>query len=448
MKQYKSYWIVFISLLLAIVMVDIDTTAINLAITTIIKDLGLSISQGQWIIDGYTMAAAVLMAFAGRVGDLFGYRKVLLYAYIVFIFASLIAGCAPNFSLLVLGRFIQGMCVAFTFPISIALVRVVFPKGKQGLAVSMLISAAGISQAIGPTFGGLMIEYASWRWIFLINVPLSLIAFYILYTFLGKQEQKKSVSLHYLTLVPLIVGLFSLMTAFNEVNQLGLLSVSFIGLLLLSIVSLTFFVYIEIHGKTPLLDLKLLLSEAFSSLLLVRFLVNFTYFSLLFGLGLVLRQALHYSAMDAGFIMLSLTVIIVVLALPVGKIIDKIGPLKPLLLGCVLMLLSCIALSFQSNYESLPALMCILFVAGVATSFLIPASTTAAMLSIPPEKTGAAMGVFATFGFLGNSLGVAISGSIIAHYLPLAGFVKAMMLCALFFLFAIGLTLNVFLKKK
>lgn len=419
-------WLVFIGLALAIMMVDLDITATNLAISKIISELKLSISNGQWVIDGYSMSAAVLMAFGGRCGDRYGHRKIMFSALCLFAFASLAVGMSCNSWSIILSRLLQGACVAFTFPLATVIVRQIFPAEQRGFAIGLLISIAGISQAIGPSFGASMITLASWRLIFLVNVPLAIIALLLIRLINIEHEPTSNTKLDIMSLMFLVVGLFSLLTGLNEINRFGILSIPLLSLLFIAIISLAVFTYKEVKGNKPLLDLKLLLDATFSTLITTRLIVNFVYFGWLFSISLLLQKHLHYSIFMSGLIMLSLTAVTAILAAPIGKLLDKVGCKKPLLIGLLLMLLSCLLIAQPWVYSSQLGLILSLIACGFSISLLVPSTAVASIKSVSMQKAGAAMGVLFTCGFLGNALGVAVTGSLLAHYGFASGFSYAL----------------------
>lgn len=408
--QNQKWW-VFFATALAIIMVDIDITAVNLALTTIEQDLDISMSTVQWIIDGYMIAAAALMAFSGKISDILGHKRVFLFGLAFFMLASLIVGVAYAPSTLILGRILQGSCIAFTFPISMVILRSVFPKDQQGFAIGLMVAIAGFAQALGPTFGGIVIEFFNWRYIFYINVPLSLLAFIIAYVAVPHspqitQKTPKNMS----AVIIFITGLLMIMTALNEIGRWGADSVTFLSVLFIGIGLTTLFTIIEYRAPDPILDLHLLAKRNFGLLNLLRIFLNFVYFALLFTLSLFLQNIMGYSAIQAGFILLCLTLVFGVVSIPAGKLVDKIGVKKPCEWGMLLLALSC--LLFSAVYIVLsPALVIIaLILAGVAIGLSIPASGTAVLFTAPLDKLGAAMGLFFTTSFIGSSLGVAISG--------------------------------------
>jgi DHA2 family multidrug resistance protein len=404
-------WWVFFATVLAIVMVDIDITAVNLAISTIDKDLHLGLSTAQWVIDGYMISAGALMAFGGRLSDAVGCKRMFLFGLCLFIISSLLVGLANSASVLIFGRILQGASVAFTFPISMVMVRVVFPVEQQGFAVGLIMAIAGFAQALGPTFGGFMIEYFNWRYIFLINIPLSIISIIATYLAVPEDKQEKITIPKNFSLVSLFVmGLLMFMTAINELPHWGVTSSLFAVLLIGGMLVVGIFIYIEFRVSEPILDLRLLLQRDFALLNIVKIIINFIYFSLLFILSLFLQNIIGYSALYAGYLLLFLTLAYGILSVPAGKLVDKIGIVIPLSVGMGLLAMSTFMFAMLYFYYSLYLVIIALLLAGISIGLTIPASGTAVIFSVAREKLGSAMGIFFTTGFIAGSLGVGISG--------------------------------------
>lgn len=257
-------WWVFVATALAVMMVDIDITAVNLALATIARELNVGLSTAQWIIDGYMIAAASLMALGGRLSEIFTGRRVFLFGLGLFAIASFAVGFSTGTWSIISSRILQGACIAFTFPVAIILVRQIFPVEKQGFVIGLMVAIAGLSQALGPTIGGVIIHVLSWRWIFFLNVPLALFAFVVASYALPKVKiPSATYSLHMKGVMALVLGLFGIMTALNEVLRWGVNSIQFIGLLSIGFVLLIVFIFIEFKSRNPLLELRLLINRNF-----------------------------------------------------------------------------------------------------------------------------------------------------------------------------------------
>lgn len=439
-NTYK--WLVFVGLALAIVMVDIDMTAINLVAATIVQKLNLPTSVAQWIIDGYTMAAAALILVSGFYADQRNRKKLYLSVLAVFAIASAAIGFADSSWTLIVGRIIQGSYVAFTFTIGSSIIRDIFPNNKQGFAIGLLISIAGVAQALGPTIGEVIISWMNWRWIFLINLPISLIAMTSIGLYLPAKKVIKKKSLNIESAMLLILTLFALLTLSNEFSSKQSNIITLFGLAAITIMGLFSLAVREYKSKELLIDLELFSNKIFSSIIIIRFFISFIFFGWLYLLGHLLLITLHYSPLISGCILLSLTLTIAALSAPIGRFIDNRGFDQAIFIGSVLLVVANLLMIFSSYYHAALILCITLVLGGVANAFLFSATAVACMKSSPLEKNGTAMGIFFTCGFVGSALGVAVLGAV-ANVSPIfmTGFTHCMIICTLI---SIGL---LFLQK-
>jgi len=409
-------WWVFFATALAIMMVDIDVSAVNLALTTIGREFHTGIITLKWIVSGYMIAAASLMAFGGRLCDIVGSKRVFLGGLSAFAFASVAVGCSVGPLSIIVSRIVQGACIAFTLPVAITVVRQVFPKHLQGFVGGLMFAIAGFSQALGPTIGGIIIHLLSWRWIFWVNIPLVMLALLLVVRYVPSKTIATKQPIPFLGAVILSIGLLTLMAAINEISRLGVTSFLFLLLLLIAMMALFIFSLMEWKAKDPILDLRLLMNRNFMFISMIRFLLTFVYFALLFVLGLLLQNFLGYSVLHAGYVLLALTLALGTVSIPAGKCVDKIGP-KPLIISGALLLASGVfLLSFINQSSSLLLLIIGLMFSGAGVSILMTATGAAALFAVTPEKSGAAMGVLISSGFIGASVGAASTGLFLSLY--------------------------------
>lgn len=407
-------WLLFYALTLSIVVVDLDMTAVNLALATIANELHLSLSTAQWVIDGYTIAAAALAALGGRLGEIYGARRTLMVTLVFFAIASLGVGLSQDALVIIIGRILQGCCTAIIMPVAVVAARSVFPMNKQGFIIGMMVSVASLAQALGPTFGGLMIEYFDWRWIFLINVPLSAVIMFAVFYLPKKEQSDDKHKISSKAVGYLVGGLFLVMLALNEVARWGLSSWQFWSSLIIGASLLILFVRFELREDDPLLELKLLINKVCAALNVIRILLFFVYFTYLFTLSLYLQNVLDYTAMDAGMTLLFMTLVFGVFSVPCGRAIDKFGYHKPLLISIILLFATSMMMAQFSEDTSIYYLATTLVLAGIAIASLVPSTTVGCLQETPAHKNGATTGILITSGFIGISLGVAISGSLLS----------------------------------
>jgi EmrB/QacA subfamily drug resistance transporter len=416
-KVYEQ-GLLFIGLALAIAVVDVDMTAMNLALPSITADIGTSLRGGQWIINGYLIAAASCMALGGIIGDCFGQKKIFLTAMLFFTLFSLFIGIAQTEMQLIIGRICQGFSVGFTFPLAISLAKVSFPVNRRGIAISGLIAVAGIAQSLGPTVGGVMVTFLNWRWLFFLNLPLCLISIYVIWRLLPTPALSSSVKkIPLSSSLSLIAGLFLIITVLNNGVSWRADSFSTLYYLVPGIGCLIFFIILELKIKNPLVDVELFKRTDFAIMNIIRAIVSFIYFAYIFLFSLILQNGLDYTAYEAGFILLAMTVAVGILAFPAGWLIDKKGVIFTLQLGLTIFLISGISLVFISlNKDNLIQILTVLFCSGVGFSMLIPATATGAISSVAFGKSGAASGILLTNSFIAAGVGIAVSGSLITLF--------------------------------
>lgn len=407
-------WLLFYALTLSIVIVDLDMSAVNIALATMATELNLSLSTAQWIVDGYTIAAAALAALGGRLGEMYGARRVLMVMLVIFAMASLGVGLANSSLTLIMSRIFQGCCTAVIMPVSVVAARHIFPPSRQGFIIGLMISVASVSQALGPTFGGFMIKYLDWRWIFLVNVPLAVLIWLAVFYLLAQHKIEKKDTISWRAVSYLVGGLFLVMLSLNEIVHWGLFSWPFWTSLIVGTVLLVLFIRFELHDDHPLLELKLLINKVCGVLNIIRILSFFVYFTYLFTLSIFLQNVLDFTPVKAGLILLFMTLFFGLFSIPSGRWIDKIGYQKPLSISIILLMVSTLMMSQLSEWVSIYYLAVTLIIAGISIALLAPSTTIGCLDQSPPHKHGAATGLLITSGFIGISLGVAISGSVLS----------------------------------
>lgn len=408
-------WLVFIAMSLTVFMVDVDITAVNSALVTITNELHLDLSTVQWVINGYLIAAASLMAFAGRISDIYGHRRLFIIGMVAFTITSLATALAMEAYTICIARFLQGACMAIIFPLSLILTKNVFPKDRHGQVIGWLIAVAGISQALGPSLGGILIACWEWRLIFLLNIPLGIIVIVIVWGFTTKDNF--SISNHKLNSfsVILFVGaLMLLMFAINHIHANSLPEVWLFSAFIFSIIMLIIFFRIELGSYFPLLPLNLLKNRNFIILNSLRTVTQLTYFGILFMLGMLLESSLKINAFYASVIMSSLTLTFGVASLFTGRMADQYGDLPPIIMGLILMLMGYLGLALIGWIDGMVILFIALACIGLASALLLPSMTNSIIRAVPQEQIGAAMGLYFTNGYFSASLGIGLAGFFIS----------------------------------
>jgi EmrB/QacA subfamily drug resistance transporter len=397
----------------ALFMIMLDNTVVNVALPSIQQDLGASISGLEWTVSGYTLSFAVLLATGGRLGDIFGRRRIFLIGVIIFALSSATAGLAPDATSLVVSRVIQGIGAALMMPGTLSIITDAFPAHERGKAMGTWAGVSALALAIGPVLGGFLTENVSWRAIFYINIPVAIGA--VLATLFAVRESRDNSvgrDVDYAGVAVLTVGLTALVLALVEGNGWGWGSSKIIALIAVALVSLPLFVWVENRVKAPIVQFKLLSDRDFLGAIVVASVISFAMLGVFFFLALYMQDILGYTPLEAGIRFLPSTLMMVAIAPIAGRLSDRFGPRW--LIGGGLLIVSASLFTFStiavdSSYlDLLPGFMLL----GIGMAMTMSPMTSAAMNAVPVQKAGVASGVLSMFRMVGGSLGVAVTGAI------------------------------------
>jgi EmrB/QacA subfamily drug resistance transporter len=397
----------------ALFMIMLDNTVVNVALPSIQKDLGASISGLEWTINGYTLSFAVLLATGGRLGDIFGRRRMFLFGVVIFALSSATAGFAPDATSLVISRVVQGVGAALMMPATLSIITDAFPPSERGKAMGTWAGVSALALAVGPVLGGFLTEHVSWRAIFFLNIPVAIGAVAAA-LFAVRESRDTSVGreVDYAGVAVLTAGLTALVLALVEGNSWGWGSTSIVALLLVATVALPLFVFVENRVKAPVVQFDLLSDRNFLGAVVVALIVSFAMLGVFFFLALYMQDILGYTPLEAGIRFLPSTVMIVGVAPIAGRLSDRFGPRWLIAGGLVLVAASLFTFSgiaVDSSYlELLPGFMLL----GIGIAMTMSPMTSAAMNAVPVQKAGIASGVLSMFRMVGGSLGVAVTGAI------------------------------------
>ena len=420
MTRYKhlitdenSKWWTLGAMCFALFMIMLDNTVVNVALPSIQRDLGASLSALEWTVNGYTLSFAVLLATGGRLGDIFGRRRMFLFGVVIFAASSATAGLAPSTTALVVSRVVQGVGAALMMPATLSIVTDAFPPQERGKAMGTWAGVSALALAVGPVLGGFLTEHVSWRAIFYLNIPVAIGAVAAaLFAVRESRDDTVGREVDYLGVVTLTAALTALVLALVEGNAWGWGSPEIVALLLGAGLGLAAFVAIELRVKVPMVEFHFFSDRNFLGAVVVALIVSFAMLGVFFFLALYMQNILHYSALEAGIRFLPSTVMIVVVAPVAGRLADRIGPRWLIAGGLVIVaasLYSFSGIAVDSSYgELLPGFMLL----GIGIALTMSPMTSAAMNAVAVEKAGVASGVLSMFRMVGGSLGVAVTGAI------------------------------------
>jgi EmrB/QacA subfamily drug resistance transporter len=397
----------------ALFMIMLDNTVVNVALPSIQRDLGASISGLEWTINGYTLSFAVLLATGGRLGDIFGRRRMFLFGVVIFAFSSATAGLAQSATDLVFSRVVQGVGAALMMPGTLSIITDAFPAHERGKAMGTWAGVSALALAVGPVLGGFLTEHVSWRAIFYLNIPVAAGA--VVATIFAVRESRDTTvgrEVDYLGVAALTAGLTALVLALVEGNSWGWGSPAIVSLLAGAVLAAIAFVQVELRVKAPMVEFRFFTDRNFLGAVVVALIITFAMMGVFFFLALYMQDILRYSPLEAGVRFLPSTLMIVGVAPMAGRLADRFGPRWLIVAGLSILtasLYSFTGIAVDSTYlDLLPGFMLL----GLGIALTMSPMTSAAMNAVAVQKAGIASGVLSMFRMVGGSLGVAVTGAI------------------------------------
>ena len=431
----RNSWLTLIVLSLALAIVVIDLTIVNVAIPSIRAEFNAGLHEVEWIIALYALVYAAFIITWGKLGDQFGRRRMFIAGVGTFVIGSLIVGTAPSISVMIFGRFIQGMGAAMTSPSTLSLLSSTFTGRMRGFAFGIWGATAAAAGALGPLLGGFLTTYASWRWAFLINFPVGLIA--ILGAIFVVKESMDSPQIHRIDIFGMLlaaIGLGALVFGLIEGQGHGWITptdVFTVGnfewpltniaitpvVFLIAVIALTWFVWYELrlerHGDEPLFAFSLLRYRGFRYGLMTVLIVALGEFGILFVLPIYLQGVRGLTAFQTGVIFLPFAVANFVFAPLAGALSGRFGPKWVVTAG---MLCEATAIFMLSRIiaadTSFLALVPVLVLYGAGVGLAIAQLTNVTLSDIPPQAVGVGSGANNTVRQIGAAIGVAVLGAV------------------------------------
>ncbi|MBB6501751.1 MFS transporter [Pedobacter cryoconitis] len=415
--QKPVYGLTIIVTSLAFVVAQLDVSIVNIALPQIADTFKVDISVLQWIVDGYTLAFAVLMLSAGNLSDLFGAKHLFQLGMLLFGIASVACGFATSPFSLIAARVFQGIGAAMMIPSSLAILNQTFADipGRRAKAIGLWTAAGSAAIAAGPIVGGVLIKLSDWRFIFFINAPLCLAG--ILLTFRLKQQRIPTLvkKFDFSGQITWMLSITLLIAAVIEWSKLGFTNPLIYGSLLLGVISFIVFLILENRSSYPMLPLNLFNSASFNVLLMLGAVLNGFYYGTVFILSLYLQNILHYPPLTAGLAFLPLTAGFVISNLLSGNVINRYGIRIPIMIGLSLFGLGFFGLFTAGLHTSFWQLSVPFLLISLGMGLSVPAMTNGILASVDKTLSGTASAALNTVRQAAGAIGVAVFGAIAAH---------------------------------
>jgi EmrB/QacA subfamily drug resistance transporter len=405
-------WRVLTVVCIAVFMLLLDITVVNVALPNIQTELHTSFTDLQWVVDAYALTLAATILNAGSLGDLLGRKRVFLVSITLFTLASALCGAATSPLFLELARGLQGIGGAGMFAVSLAIIAQEFHGKERGTAFGIWGATIGLAVAIGPLVGGALTTYAGWRWIFFVNVPIGVAVVAGGLRELVESKNEEAGGFDLLGFVTLTPGLFALVIGLFEGNSWGWSSGRIIALFAAAAVLLVAFGFVELRQRAPMFDLSLFRVPTFTGAQITAFTISSGMFAMFLYFSLYLENVLGNSAVRTGVLFLPLSLVSFVVAPLAGRLSARF-PVRIFLGGGLAIVgLSLVLMRGLTLSSTASALIPGFIVGGIGIGLVNAPLAATAVSVVPPQRAGMASGINNTFRQVGIATGIAALGAI------------------------------------
>ncbi len=413
-KAYRRRWAILVVLCVSLLIIVLDNSILNVAIPTLIKELGATNSQVQWMVDSYTLVFAGLLLTMGAMGDRYGRRGALQVGYLLFGLGSLASAFATTANQLILTRGFMGIGGALIMPATLSIITNVFPPQERGRAIGVWAGTAGIGVALGPLTGGFLLEHFYWGSIFLVNLPIVALGIAAGFVLIPTSKDPSAPQLDPVGAALSIVALVGIVYALIEAPDIGWTAPKTLAVFAGGLVALGIFVWWERRSDHPMLDVRFFKNPRFSAANAAITLTFFAMFGSIFLLTQYLQFTLGYTPLESGIRMLPYAGTMMVVAPLSSRVVERFGSKATIAVGLGLAGIALVVfggLTVDSDYGDIVWRFMIL---AAGMGLVMAPATDSVMGSLPLAKAGVGSAVNDTTRQVGGALGVAIIGSVVS----------------------------------
>jgi EmrB/QacA subfamily drug resistance transporter len=412
LNESKSKWITLFVVVTMSFMSCLDSSIVNVALPVLTKELAVSVSSIEWMVVSYLIIICSTLLIFGRLGDMIGKSRVFKFGIVLFTAGSLLCGLCHSLIPLIVCRVIQGIGASAYMANNQGIITQIFPSNERGKALGVLAAAVALGTMIGPPLGGLIISVLNWNYIFLINVPIGIIALFFGFKILPK-SQKTNEEMDLKGAVLLFAATVLLFGAFIRGQKTGYDNFCIISAVMLAVVFIVLFIRQEAQEIQPLLELHIFKNQLFSLSLICAFISFICISASIILLPFYLQDTIKISPANAGLFMMISPIVVMILSPLSGALSDKIGSELLTLAGLLFMSMGFLLMSFLNEYSSLGYIAIFVSVMAVGQGLFQPANNSLIMSTVPKNKLGIAGSINSLVRNLGQIVGVTLATTLL-----------------------------------
>jgi EmrB/QacA subfamily drug resistance transporter len=420
-SRLEKKWLILSAVMLGSFLGPLGGSIVNTVLPDITRYFQTEISIAQWVPAIYLLTISCLILLYGRLGDMVGHKRIFLYGIAGFTVASILCGASQNIWMLIGFRALQGLPAGMMMAVGFAIVTAAFPPSERGKAMGIYAISIAVGLGLGPTLGGLIAEQLSWRYVFLINVPVGIAAVLWGYIVIPKGSTTPGQRLDFAGALAAFIFMGALLLYANKGEAWGWTSPVPLTLLTVAVLFGAVFFWIERASAQPMLNLALFASRRFSFASLSALLNFMAFAAAIFLTPFYLVFALHYSILKVGLVMAAYPISTMFLAPLSGTLSDRFGTRVFAVCGMCMVALGLFLLSTLGAAANSWDVIWRLMIVGVGTGMFQSPNNSAVMGSVPPWHLGIASGTLAAMRNVGMVLGIAVAGAVLYNFAPSAG---------------------------
>jgi EmrB/QacA subfamily drug resistance transporter len=393
-----------------------DFTGLNIAIPRIEGSLGTSIATAQWVLNGYALAFGVFIVTAGRLADLFGRKRLFLLGGALFAASSTFSGLAQDVGVLIAVRCVMGVGAAMMWPAAVGMMYALLPATRAGLAGGLTLGIAGVGNALGPVAGGAIVEVASWRWVFLLNLPVTALAMLAVWRAVpATRGGEHAARIDYRGMALLSAGLVALLLALDEGIDAGFGAPPILGLFAAALLLMAAFAGSERRaGSSAVVPPTVVANRVFAAAVAAAVLVSAIFSGALFYLPQFMAKTLDFSAFESGVGLLPVMAVFALTAFAAGPLFDRIGAKAVVSAGAACLGLGILVLSFLDGTSTYASLVPGMLVLGVGMGLFYSSTTTVAVTALGSDASSLASGIVYMCQVAGGAVGLGVNTAVAA----------------------------------